>query len=409
MPQDPFCLRGKLVLLRFSRLGRLPPALYGAEILAENAVPLLVIEFGAFHEKVLRVDGAIPRLRFESPWARWLPHKARALAIFLSIFIRVGRLMANEGKPKLIFAHGLQEQALAFLFKVFFGVPYAVHVHEVFDKHELTIANRVYFQLEGPALRGAKFLIFPEATRANIYRERYRLNNPIYLAFNCPRLRFQGSTVDLRARYHLPSSAVLLLYMGGLSEINCLKEGIRSLASVPNVCFLIAGWGEPEVIADLKKTAAEAGVQSRVLLLGPIDNRWEFYDNSDIAYCVYRPTATLRIRHGATASNKLMEAMASGLPLITSNNNDFKEFLHKYEVGVAVSEVSVPAIAARLRELADDEVRRKRYGATGLEWHRRIFNYENQFAPILQEFYRLVGPQSLATESGSPSDLQSGN
>ncbi len=221
---------------------------------------------------------------------------------------------------------------------------------------------------------------------------------PYHVVFNCPRLRTRTPGFDVKRQLGIPDSAITLAYMGGIGKMNCLEEAILALAEVPQVYFLIWGWAEKSYVASLKLLASQWGVEKRVLFLGQINEaKWETLDSCDIGYCVYRPEK-LRLVHAATASNKLMESLASGLPVITRGTADFKDIVEKYQAGLCLAELSTAAIVTTLRSLANNPMLRKRMGDNGVRAHREFLNYEYQFAPVVKaiSFWVPITPSPIA-------------
>lgn len=379
---ETFSVHAKCLLLRLNRLGHLPGAAYAAEILQENGYPILAVEFGAIHEPHSRVFGNIPKLRLQATWVGLIPRRARPLAILLNALFHLVQLIREQGRPNLIISHGLQENWVALVLHLLFRIPFVVHVHEIYDSCELRGLNRLCFMFEGAALRQAEFLIFSESTRSKIYQERYRLTSPIWVAYSCPRLRTQRKRVDLRLRHRLPASAQLMLYLGGIGKCNGLEKAVEALVDLPGVYFLLVGWSDEKTKAVLTRIAREHGVSSRLIWVGQVENKWEYIDNCDIAYCVYDSTH-LRTRHVATASNKLMEAISAAIPVLAVEREDFGEIVRKHEVGLCIRDVSVTAIADGVLRLLSNPIRLRRMSRNALRLHRQSFHYEAQFGDIL--------------------------
>jgi hypothetical protein len=74
--------------------------------------------------------------------------------------------------------------------------------------------------------------------------------------------------------------------------------------------------------------------------------------------------------------------------VVVAKEEDFESFLRSYPVGLA-AEVSPQGMAETLRRLATDEPLRLSLGKAGLEWHRRVLNFEEGFRPVLEELARL--------------------
>ena len=402
MSGSPFHLRDKILVLRLFRLGKLPPGLYSSEILVENGFPLLVLEYGNLSEPQTKVEGSLPRLRWASPWAAWLPQRVRSAAIWLGMLARLCFKLAREGRPRLLIAHGPQEQAAAYLCSLIFRFPFAVHVHEGTESTEkLTPFNRVLLRVEGIVLRRASFLIFPEASRARLFRERYRLTGPIFVVFNTPRLRARGPGLDLRKALGLPTNAMLMAYFGGIGPTNLIDEAVAALSGLPNLHFLVWGWGDESYLTLLKQTAERNHVEARLHLMGEVEDKWQNLESCDVGYCVYRPD-TFRTRHMGTASNKFTECLAAGIPMLTSGNDDFKQLVTTLEVGVCAPDLTVAGIRDGLHFLIYDRFGLQRKAQKGLAAHRTQFHYEHQFAPVLAFLRQRFAPSELERGTDRP-------
>ncbi|MBI4405227.1 MAG: glycosyltransferase [Deltaproteobacteria bacterium] len=397
---DPFSFAHKILLLRTFRLRHMPTAYYAAKLMSEAGLPVLAVEFGNVFEKKKRVLEDIPRYRIPTPWAALLPRKLRSSAIFFRVLSHLILKIVVFGKPKLMITHGLPESCLALALHRLFKIPFISHVHEVLEKASETPFNRWLMRFEGSALRQAEFLIFPEQGRAAAYRQRYHFQQAVYIAYNCPLRRRKQKTIDLRTQYRLSQQSLLMAYVGGIGETNALMEAIEAVASIPNLYFFLAGWAQKDYLELLKQKAATLKTGERVFFLGEIEDKWSLLDNVDILYCVYRPL-TLRTKHLATASNKLTEAMAAGLPVITTSNPDFKEIIDKYDIGICVKEIAPDDIAQAVQELCKPgEIMRKSRNAS--HCHSEVFNYEQQFAPIMERISALFGnePDLVRCSSG---------
>ena len=373
-------------------MGRIPPALHHAEILSEQGLPVMAVEYGALREEKTKILGKVPRWRLESPGARSIPLRLRMFFFMFSAIRQIASAIRRDGKPSVLVGHGLQEQILAYLLGRYFHIPFVVHVHEPYTKSDLSFMNRILFAWEGRCLRAAEFLVFPEKTRAEIYRKRYGLKNTIYLAYNSARLQREIEKRDLRALYQIPAQAKILGYLGGIGPLNSPQQAISALASVPDLYFVLWGWGEPDYVQFLQSFAAKIGVAERVKFLGELGPKEKLSSlaGCDISYCVYR-WDQLREQYQATASNKLMESLACGVPVLTNSREDFKAVVEGYDVGVCAKSLEPADIAAALRELVRDELSLKRRSQNGRRVHLESLNFEHQFQPVLERYRRMLG------------------
>lgn len=378
-------IKDTLFILKFGRMGNTPPALFSAEILHENNIPLFILEFGKLQEKVKIIKEPIFKFRIDCPSQKFLPRRVRAAYTFICTLIKIATLFLRFGKPKRILTHGISENTLAFLLHKFFRVPYICHVHEVYSREGLKGFNRILFRFEGAALRGAEFLIFPEKIRLETYKKRYQLECPIYFSANCPRLTKNVSRKELRTFLKLPPKSFLIGYCGGIGETNKICELVQALPFAPNAYFLIWGFGTPQYLNNLKDLISKLKLEKRVFLLGEVEDKLESIGGLDAAYCLY-DAIELRTRHCLTASNKFMEALTMGIPVITSSQDEFIDFFKSYPVGWPLKDLNPEYVASRITELENSRLFREKASQTGTELHKNIYHYEIQFEKILNHY-----------------------
>lgn len=385
-----FQSKDSIVVLRFSRLGRIPPAQYASEMLEESGLPVLVIEYGNLKETKKEIQEPLRKLRLDGPWLKALPRKLQFPSLLVWVFIQLAWQFLSSGRPKIIVAHGSSEQLLAWSLSRLFFVPYVVHAHEVFEKEDLQGAiSQFLLKMEKPIFRAASFTIFPEKKRAEIYQERYQFKKPIFISANTPRKNDLPQAVNLRQAYHLTKDSVLMGYVGGLGETNLLELAIQALATCQKVVFLVWGWGEKKYLEKLSSLAHVFGVSERFIHLGQLtEKKLETLAGCDISYCVYKP-GTLRLDHAATASNKFFEAMSAGVPSVISSNRDFYQFNKHYSVGICAPTLTAEGIAQAIQTLQNNPSLRKQLGANGRRVFESLFHFENQFTKPLQAFQDL--------------------
>lgn len=368
-------LAGKILILRFTRLDRIPPGLYGRQILEEHRFPTVLYEFGNYF---------LP-----------LPSKLRSTFVFAGALLGLVVRMLILGKPALIIAHDLQEQILALYLHRWFGVKYVIHAHEVYGGELAGAFRRCLLKKEGEAFRAAEFSIFPTRQRAAWYRERHQIKHPIEIVYNCPRRETRNpEPADLRREFGLPLSSKIVIYVGGLGPLNALEEAIDAVAGLPDVVLLLAGWGERKYLAELDKKIATAGVAARVRRVGfiPHEKKRGFLAGADIAYCLYRPTEW-RTQSIVTASNKTTEAIAAGVPVLLAAQPEAEAFLKEFPVGATVA-IDSASIAAGIGKLLENPESVRRRKEVCRQTHLQTLNYDVQFAAVIQRLSSLFSPAS---------------
>jgi UDP-glucose:(heptosyl)LPS alpha-1,3-glucosyltransferase len=158
-----------------------------------------------------------------------------------------------------------------------------------------------------------------------------------------------------RQRFGLPDRAVVALFMGTGFERKGLAYLLRALPEAGgDVHALVVG--RDERAADYVALADALGVSPHVRFTGTLPDPEEAYGAADIFVLptIYEPF-----------SNACLEALACGLPVVTSRVNGASEILTGGLAALTLDEPSDHAVlAARLRGLCDPDLREE-LGAEG--------------------------------------------
>jgi UDP-glucose:(heptosyl)LPS alpha-1,3-glucosyltransferase len=174
---------------------------------------------------------------------------------------------------------------------------------------------------------------------------------------------------EIREHYGVAPDRIRLVYNGlPAATLKRPPRPERSAEGELRVLFAGSGWGRkglafaiaavdrlPESLRPVLSVAGRGDpgrfpASDRLRFLGPITNMAEQYEASDIFLLptIYDPF-----------SNACLEALAAGLPVITTRANGFAEILPANVAGAVVSDpTDVPALAAVLEQWADPALRR---------------------------------------------------
>jgi len=187
----------------------------------------------------------------------------------------------------------------------------------------------------------------------------------------------------MRARLGLPPSARVIASVGNLIPLKGHHLVIEALAALPGALLLIAGQG-PEGDT-LRHLADRFGVADRVTFLGQVPH-------ADLP-AIYGASDALVLASSSEGwANVLLEAMACGTPVVSTDVGGSGEVVTAPEAGLLVAERSAAALAAALRMLfaappSRDATRRF---AERFSWDDTTRGQERLFAS-------LVSPRSAAT------------
>lgn len=144
------------------------------------------------------------------------------------------------------------------------------------------------------------------------------------------------------ARAKLGIDAFTLLSVGSLIPRKGHELIIAALAELPGMNLMIAGSGPMR--AELEHIAAEKGVAPRVRFLGEIAH--------DALVDAYRAADIFVLASSREGwANVLLEAMASGTPVVATNVNGTPEVITDPKLGLLVEDRSAPALARAIRAL----------------------------------------------------------
>jgi glycosyltransferase involved in cell wall biosynthesis len=164
---------------------------------------------------------------------------------------------------------------------------------------------------------------------------------------------------DARRALNIPSDAAVVTTVGRLTAIKQPHIFLEALADLsarrPKVLGLVAGGGE--LRDELLARARALGIETRVRWLGWQRNLVTVYGASDVFLLTSRNEGT---------PVAIIEAMAAGVPVVSTDVGGVKDVIASSDAGVLVPLGDVPALAAAVdRLLADDEFR------TGMAAHGR--------------------------------------
>jgi UDP-glucose:(heptosyl)LPS alpha-1,3-glucosyltransferase len=158
---------------------------------------------------------------------------------------------------------------------------------------------------------------------------------------------------DVRARLGIAADAFVFLLVGSGFERKGVGRAIEALASLPQQAHLVVV-GRDRNAPRFERLAGRLGVDARVRFAGPQLDPKPYYGAAD-AFVL--PTLYDAL------SNAVLEALACGLPVITSDRCGAGELVAAHDAGAIVGARDVAGLAAAMRALASDPARRAHAGA----------------------------------------------
>ncbi len=182
-----------------------------------------------------------------------------------------------------------------------------------------------------------------------------------------------------RKQYNLTDDEILLVFAATSFELKGLEFLIRAIAYLKdrNIKLMVIGGGNYKHYQNLAKSLK---VDDKIIFTGIAEKIDEYYNAGDIFVypTFYDPFA-----------NTCLEAIACGLPIITSRINGATEILKDGENGIFIENPSDDKeIASKIKLLLDDDDLRKRIIKNGLELIKK-YTIENNTKKTI-EVYKQV-------------------
>jgi UDP-glucose:(heptosyl)LPS alpha-1,3-glucosyltransferase len=151
----------------------------------------------------------------------------------------------------------------------------------------------------------------------------------------------------VREKLGIPENMLTMLHVGSGFERKGVAVLLRAVARAPVLCHLIVV-GRDKHEARYRRLAVKLGIEARVHFMGTQADPKPFYAAADAfaMASLYEPFA-----------NASMEALAMGLPVVTSIKSGAAEILEKDKTGYICDALDVSAFAAAIHALADRDKR----------------------------------------------------
>jgi len=139
-----------------------------------------------------------------------------------------------------------------------------------------------------------------------------------------------------------------------------LRAFARAFPDGPETALVVGGalFGEDDYAASLPALASSLGLDGRVRFTGHVTDVGSYYGEMDV------------LVHASTVAEPfgqvVVEGMAEGIPVVAAAAGGPTEIITHDVDGILYPPSDVEALAAALRQLADDPLRRQRIGAAGL-------------------------------------------
>ena len=161
-----------------------------------------------------------------------------------------------------------------------------------------------------------------------------------------PRLR-EAHRLSIRREYAIPADAILFLFVGSGFERKGLRQLLQATALLPSNCHLMVV-GKDRKTGRFERFADSLGISGRVRFTGPLKDVTGAYGAADafVLPTLYDPVP-----------NVILEAMACGLPVITSTKSGGAEFIEPGTNGYVCDALDVSGLCRSMQHLLSEDAR----------------------------------------------------
>lgn len=322
-------------------------------------------------------DGAYPKfadLKHPNLSVTFRSHTAGSLKDIVLFHLLALRLILRL-KPRVVYVSQERVALIGLLATFLPSIRTVLHEHDdPFVSSKSTIG-----WLRKAFARRATICVIPQEERARQFQQDTGARN-VAVIFNTPLLREIGGIPRRRARREM-----ILWHHGSLGPSRLPFALTEALAACPdNVSLRFAGYETASTrgfIAEFMARAERDGVSHRVHFAGALD-RASLYKAAAVCDVGVALFARDFPQPMAGASNKPFDFMSCGLPLLTTDSPEWRDFYANLDVSLFSDPDSAGDIAAKLRWFSDNpearyEMARKSYDLIKTDW-----NYERSFAPV---------------------------
>jgi glycosyltransferase involved in cell wall biosynthesis len=368
----------RILYIQYTNPALYPPLEHSSRLLADAGWDVIFLGTGAeglcfpHHERI-----TVKEIPFRSPGWRQKLHYARfALwALFWTI----------RWRPAWVYASDPLSCPAALVLSYLPGVRVAYHEHDSPGSGPARFMRFVLWARRPLSIRAA-LRILPNERRGERFAEEIGNGVRVDCVWNCP-----SRDEVPEARPALDRSALRVLYHGSIVPARLPPTVLTALTMLPECVRLrVVGYETHKgYVRQLQELAAQLGIAERVEFLGVVPQRQEL-----LALCRQCDVGlSLMPRHSLDnneqtmtgASNKPFDYLACGLALLVSDLPDWRALYVDNGHALAVDPADPASIATAVRWLLEHPGELRAMGERGRQRILREWNYEQQFAPVLQQ------------------------
>ncbi len=317
---------------------------------------------------------------------------------FVAFCLRALWLLLRQ-RPSLVYTSDPMASPAALAARMLAAPTVVYHEHDAPGRVASGFAAFI-LRLRHSACRKSSWVVVPNSGRASdLVATTGADASRVLTVFNCPS---RNESTD--ASHALPQVTVgqpfWLYFHGSIVPDRLPFAVVDAMALLPDtVCLRIAGYetvGSVGYTERLISRAREQGIAHRIQAVGAIPDRSALLDLARASHVglalMPMHSDDINMQHMVGASNKPFDYLACGCPLVVSNLADWKRMYVEPGLASACDPASAESIATAVRHWLESDARYRDAQRAGLARIAADWNYEAQFAPLLQRIEDSVGP-----------------
>lgn len=269
----------------------------------------------------------------------------------------------------------------------------------LYHNHDDTLVNeKIGFyaflkKAEYYCARKSDLVSYPQLDRAKNFFDAARLKEMPTIVLNGPRENWLDvedwdNFYFLKERYDN-----VLLYQGGLNWQRGIKNILNSLRFIDKSVGLVL-IGKTDIDANflselnsflMTNNLKDQVVVYEVMSYSKLALLTKVCDLGFGVMSTVNENDSYNIRFLAGASNKLVEYMACGLPCIVPENEGYKEYIQRNNLGILVNPNNPRQMANSIMNLLRDEDRYQEMSINAKKYFKQIASFDKQFEKILEK------------------------
>jgi glycosyltransferase involved in cell wall biosynthesis len=276
-------------------------------------------------------------------------------------YVPSGILKMYRQSPDIVHSHNFGSGYAAALLKKYDDTPYVLTVHMA--PGTPTLANPLYRPMYKKALDNASDVISVSHYIRDRVRQDFGVDSTVIpLSVDTEKFKPVADRSALRQGLGLPDAPLVFMVSNMDDRRKRADVLIRTmplvLRSVKDARLLLAGNAGPETIAALNSMAERLGVKDSIMITGRLD---------EMAVRRYLAASDLFVLPSRedVGGMVVLEAMASGVPVIGSDRGGITEYINEGRNGFLFDNDSIEDLADKVVSLLTDEAMARSIGHNG--------------------------------------------